>query len=276
MILSDYHLHSDFSRDSETPMEDMVLRGISLGLERICFTDHIDYDYPICPDGTLFEFDADKYLAEIRRLQKKYSGRIKILKGVELGLKPGIIPKLQALLAGRDFDFIIGSSHIVIDRDPYYPDYWENTAVHDGLIKYFQSIIDNVKSFWDFDAYGHIDYIVRYIPDVRSKKAPLDAFYTYKKYADILDEALKTIISAGKAIEVNTSGYKYGLGHPNPHEDIIKRYFELGGQFITIGSDGHTPAHIAYDFEKARQLLLSIGVKEYAVFENRKPILLPL
>ena len=276
MILSDYHLHSDFSGDSETPMEDMVRHGISLGLERICFTDHIDYDYPICPDGTLFEFDADKYLTEIARLQKKYEGKIKIRKGLELGLKTSAIPKLNRLLDGRQFDFIIGSSHIVFDRDPYYPDYWENITVREGLMKYFGSILDNIKNFSDFDTYGHIDYIVRYIPDVKNKKAPLSDFYSYAKYADILDAVLTAIIAAGKAIEVNTAGFKYGLGHPNPHEDVIKRYFELGGSFVTIGSDGHIPAHMAYDFEKARHLLLSLGVKEYAVFENRQPIMLPL
>ena len=43
----------------------------------------------------------------------------------------------------------------------------------------------------------------------------------------------------GKGIELNTGGFKYGLGHPNPCEDIIKRYKELGGEIITLGSDAH-------------------------------------
>lgn len=276
MILSDIHLHSDFSGDSNTPMEEMVLHAIRIGLERICFTDHIDYDYPIMADGTLFEFDVDKYLLKIERLQAKYGDRIRILKGLELGLKTNILPKLDQLMENRRFDFIIGSSHIVFDKDPYYPDYWENISVHEGLMQYFQNIIDTAKAFDNFDTYGHIDYIIRYIPAVKNKLAPVSDFYSYAKYADILDEVLTTIITAGKALEVNTAGYKYGLGQPNPNGDIIKRYFELGGKFVTIGSDGHVPEHMAYDFEKVRKLLLGIGVREYAVFENRKPILLPL
>lgn len=276
MILSDCHLHTDYSGDSETPMEDMVLGGIAQGLSRICFTDHIDYDYPLCPDGTIFTFDADKYLAEIAALRDKYKGKIKILRGMELGLQPGIVSKLNSLLAGRQFDYIIGSSHIAVNGDPYYPDYWENITVHQGLMRYFQSIIDNVRSFSDFDAYGHIDYIIRYIPDVKNKKAPVSDFYSYAKYADILDQVLTTIIAAGKAIEVNTAGYKYGLESPNPSKEIIQRYFALGGRFVTIGSDAHQPAHMAYAFGQTRSLLLSLGIKEYAVFENRQPILLLL
>lgn len=276
MIIADTHLHSAYSGDSETPMEEMVQEGIRRRLQKIYFTDHIDYDYPICPDGLLFEFDVDTYLLEIEHLQEKYADKIQIGKGLELGLKKSIFPRLENLLSGREFDYIIGSSHIVIDRDPYYPDYWEGISVHTGLMRYFQSILDNIAGFSDFDTYGHIDYIVRYIPDVRAKKAPLSDFYTYEKYADILDAILIALIKADKALEINTAGFKYGIGHPNPHEDVIRRYLELGGKLITIGSDGHQPAHMAYDFAKTRELLLSLGIREYAVFEKRKPVLLPL
>ena len=51
MILADYHLHTSFSSDSESPMEDMIKNAISLGLKTICFTEHHDIDYPDNPDG---------------------------------------------------------------------------------------------------------------------------------------------------------------------------------------------------------------------------------
>ena len=37
---SDFHMHSSFSGDSDTPMKDMIERAIALGLETICFTEH--------------------------------------------------------------------------------------------------------------------------------------------------------------------------------------------------------------------------------------------
>ena len=35
MILADYHLHTSFSSDSESPMEDMIKKAISLGVSKI-------------------------------------------------------------------------------------------------------------------------------------------------------------------------------------------------------------------------------------------------
>ncbi len=39
----DYHVHTHLSDDAQTPMEEMVQKALSLGLEELCFTDHIDY-----------------------------------------------------------------------------------------------------------------------------------------------------------------------------------------------------------------------------------------
>ena len=75
--------------------------------------------------------------------------------------------------------------------------------------------------------------------------------YSYQAYREILDEILKVLIEKGIGLECNTAGFKYGLGHPNPTEEILLRYHELGGEILTLGSDGHAPKHLAYDFEKA-------------------------
>ena len=95
--------------------------------------------------------------------------------------------------------------------------------------------------------------------------------YSYKQYADIIDEILKLLIEKGKGIEINTGGFKYGLGHPNPTEDIIARYRELGGEIITVGADAHKPEHVAFDFEKVSGILKEAGFSYYTVFKNRKP-----
>ena len=42
-MLADYHIHTCYSDDSEYPMEDVVKDAISLGLDEICFTDHVAY-----------------------------------------------------------------------------------------------------------------------------------------------------------------------------------------------------------------------------------------
>ena len=103
------------------------------------------------------------------------------------------------------------------------------------------------------------------------KYAGMNIEFHYSDYSDLLDTILKTIIDHGKGIEVNTAGLKYGMNDPNPHHDIIKRYLELGGEIITIGSDGHCPEHMAYDFHKLPDFLSSLGVRYYTIFRNKKP-----
>lgn len=268
MILSDYHLHTSFSSDSNTPMESVIEQAITLGFTRICITDHMDYDFPDRLNLP-FTFDPDSYFNKIENCRKQYQEQIKISAGIELGLKPNLGERYQKLLSSYPFDFVIGSSHLVNDLDPFHSEYWANQTEVQAIRSYFESILENITAFHNYDVYGHLDYVVRYAPNK-------NANYHVADYQDLLDEILKKIIAYGLGIEVNTSGYKKGLGHPNPHPDIIKRYLELGGTILTIGSDAHLPEHIAYDFEKTRQLLLSLGVKEYTVFENREAILCPL
>ena len=83
---------------------------------------------------------------------------------------------------------------------------------------------------------------------------------------------MRYLIANGKGIEINTAGWKYGLPFAHPHQDVLKRYKELGGEIITVGSDAHRPEHVGYDFYKVGDLLKECGFKYYTEFKARKPI----
>ena len=266
-MLWDTHMHTFFSGDSEAAPELMVQAAIADQLPGICFTDHLDYDYPDQPD--LFLLDLDAYYPFMKKLQQTYFGQLPILIGIELGLQPHLAEKHVQLLQQYAFDFVIGSSHVVHGYDPYYASFYEGKSEQEAYLEYFESILENINAFSDFDVYGHIDYVVRYGPNK-------NADYSYRKYAEIIDCILTRLIALSKGIEINTAGFKYGLGHPNPTEDILKRYRELGGEILTIGADGHKPEHIAYDFAKVPAILKDAGFRYYTVFHNRKPEFLPL
>ena len=265
-ITSDCHLHSSFSGDSETPLEEMVLAGISRGLKTMCFTEHQDIDYPDSPDGpgSIFLLNTDSYLYDLARLKEKYREQIRLLFGVELGLQPEVMRQNAVYAKSYDFDFIIGSSHICHGKDPYYPSFFEGREESSAYREYFESILENVKKNSNFDVYGHLDYVVRYGPD-------RDKYYSYHEYRDILDEILETLLDKGKGIELNTGGIQKGMKDFHPCTDILKRYRELGGEIITVGSDSHDAAHIADAFGRAAEVLLSCGFRYYAVFEKRTP-----
>ena len=257
----DQHMHCNFSGDSDALPEDMIKAGIAHGLSGICFTDHLDYDYPEEPN--IFLLDFDNYFKVLSDLKEKYADKISVNIGIELGLQPQAAGQNLAVAEKYPFDFIIGSSHVVNHMDPYYPEFFAGRDEDAAYMEYFESVLENINSGVDFDVYGHIDYVVRYGPNK-------NAFYTYEKFKDIIDEILTQLISKGKGIEVNTGGFKYGLGHPNPTEDIIKRYRELGGEIITMGADAHVPEYVAYEFDKTAQIIKKCGFKYYTVFKNRK------
>lgn len=259
---ADFHMHTGFSSDADVKPEEMIKQAIALGLETICFTDHNDMDYP---KATEFRLDVDAYFAELQRLQERYREKIDIRIGVELGLQPHLGLYHHEFVQKKPFDFVIGSVHVVDGKDPYYPDFFETMTDAAAYQKTFEETLENIKQNRDFDVLGHIDYIVRYGKG-RAKE------YSYEKYADLIDEILITLISNGKGIELNTAGFKYGLEFCHPHPQIIKRYHELGGEILTIGSDGHKPEHIAYDFHKVKSILEACGIEYYTEFKKRKPI----
>lgn len=261
-MLWDTHMHCHFSGDSDTSPEDMIKTSIEKGLNGICFTDHLDYDYQEQPG--MFDLDVDSYYKEIISLQDKYKSVLPINFGIEMGLQPHVVEKNNKITKKYPFDFVIGSSHVVHGIDPYYPNYYEGKTEDEAYLEYFESILENIATDADYDVYGHLDYVVRYGPHKNK-------YYSYKKYADIIDEILRQLIRHGKGIEINTAGFKYGLNHPNPTEEILHRYKELGGEIITIGADGHKPEHIAFDFDKVPDILKNAGFKYYTVFKERKP-----
>ncbi len=265
-MLADFHMHTNFSTDadrSSTP-ESMIEGAIQKGLRTICITDHQDYDFPSCEDDNEFHINYESYFATLRELQEQYKGKIEVLIGIEFGVQPHLGNLCQKCADRYPFDFIIGSTHVFDGMDPYYPGYFGNRTDEEGYRRAFEIILENTKNVTAYDVAGHLDYVVRYGKEQTKE-------YSYQRYADLIEEILKTLIEKGKGIELNTAGLKYGLGFAHPHMDILKKYRELGGEIITIGSDAHKPEHIAYEFEKVKGILETSGFKYYTEFRQRKP-----
>ena len=270
MITADFHNHTSFSSDSTAPMEGQIRQAISLGFTRLCVTDHMDRHYPNPIDKGSFELEPDAYFDSLQTLRARYRGQIELLFGIEFGLrnephlKEEILNFYQNLEASYPFDFIIGSTHALHGADPASAEYWESATLKDGLRDYFQSIADNASWYPCFDVYGHLDYIVRYVPaEVKD--------YCYEDYRERIDQALLAILNAGKGIEVNTAGLKT-LSYPHPKKEILMRYRELGGEIVTVGSDAHAPEFLGYQFNRAEEYLKECGFRYYTVFKDRKPI----
>lgn len=263
-MYTDSHVHTSFSSDSDTPVRDQIERAISLGMKALYITDHQDFDFPEDVYGMSFQFDTASYMNTLTELKTEYADRIELRPGVELGLMTGLKGKLEAYTAQWDFDYVIGSVHLVRRMDPYYSDFYEGRETKDAYLEYFETILENIRLFDCFDALGHLDYVVRYGPDAPNG-------YPSPCFDDVIDEILRTIIAKNIALECNTAGLKYGLGFPHPHEKVIRRYIELGGEMVALGSDGHQTMHLGYGFTEIGDYLKNCGVKYQTVFRKRKP-----
>ena len=268
-MLSDFHIHTNFSSDCIVNPEEYIERAINLGMKEICFTDHVDFDYPDENDKPMFKVDTDSYFKTLNDLKEKYAENIKIKIGIELGVNPSIYQKNTDYVTKYPFDFVIGSSHIVNGIDPYFPSYWENRPIDEGIMDYYEAILQNVTFFNDYDVYGHLDYVRRYVRDK-------SYVYNDAKFYDIIEMILKNIISKGHGIELNTRGLQEGFTPYIPTIAILERYKQLGGEIITIGSDSHKIRNLGYGFKTAKDILVNAGFKYYTSYEDRKPTFIPL
>lgn len=263
MKILDNHVHTHFSIDAKDTMEDVIKRAIDIGVDYLTFTDHLEYN------TDHFSLDIPQYISKIAEYKDKYKKDIELLTGIEVGYQSHLNKEINELLNLSQFDFILCSTHTIEKIPVSHKEYFEGFSKEEAYRKYFNSIIQTNKEFSNYDVYGHLDYINRYAIYEDNK-------ILYNDYIDVLDEVLKIIIEKGKGIELNTSGYRYGLNAIHPNIDIVKRYKELGGEIITLGSDSHRAIDVCADFDKSYEMLEYLGFRYVSVFKNRKCEFIPI
>lgn len=271
MLRSDQHMHTFFSTDCDIPVRRMLDCAAQKGLGSVCITDHLDLDYP--PDAELgenpFQLDTEEYFRSLVPIREEYRETLDVRIGIEIGLQPHLGERYREIIQKIPFDFVIGSVHLVRGMDPYYGELFRGRTDAEVYREALEETLNCMEAVEDFDVLGHLDYVVRY-------GRHQEAEYSYGRFSDVIDEILKQIIHAGKGLEMNMGGVKYGLSFPNPHPDILRRYRELGGEILTVGSDAHRPEHVGYAFDRAAGILKECGFRYYTEFAGRKPSFLPL
>lgn len=260
----DYHIHSSFSGDSEMDIMAAVEKAVQIGLKEIAITDHLDYLWP--DKSTMFEMiEPDKYHKAVEDANKVFGNRITVKKGIEIGIQPDCIAQSKKFLEGWNYDFVILSIHCVDGMDISEGIFYQGKTPEEAFKRYYEEVLFAVNHFEQFNVIGHLDFIRRYIPDPFFKKPVYSCFY------EIIDKILKTLISKNKGIEVNTSGFRYGLNSFTPEFELVKRYKKLGGSIITVGSDSHSPEYVGSNINQAVELIKSAGFKHITLFNNMNP-----
>lgn len=263
MILSDYHIHTLFSPDSKMEPEEAIRAAIDAGVTDLCFTEHMDLGHHMEMYDKAPDFKGQE--ETISKLREKYP-EIHIGKGIEAGYIAETAEETAKVLANNDFDYVLLSTHCVDGLDCGLP---ESKRGQDKITFYkryletvYESVTDDRLTAY-YDCVSHIGYIAKGLHYE-------DNTFPYEMFPELMDNILSEIIKRGKGIEVNTSGLDRG-GHVLPHPSIIRRYKELGGRIITIGSDAHKSEKVGAYIKDALAIITEAGVEEIAVFEKRVP-----
>ncbi len=262
----DSHMHSNLSFDSTMSMEEACEQAFKNNLQGVCFTEHLDLDQANGEDNLP---DYQESIRQVKELQKKWQGQLEICRGVEVGLQLHLAERNKIALAGSQADLIIGSIHDIDGFDLYRQEYSRGKTRKETYRAYLQRLYELVKTNDYFHILGHLDVITR---DASFE----DRNITMAEFGDEIDAILKAIISQNRGIEINTSGWKYGLSQPHPSLEVVKRYKELGGDVITCGSDAHRVQTVGYKLAEAYAYLREAGFKYVSFFkqgkEEKKPL----
>lgn len=268
MLIYDSHTHSRFSEDGCEEPRDMAEAALRNGISGICITDHYDCDeIPLFGDLQRVGHTRDAVAA----LQGEYEGRLTVRRGIELAQGPMRPDEAAAALAVGSYDFVLGSVHAARwKEDFYWVDYKKPPYPLEQIIReYFEACLTLAR--WDkVDAIAHLGYLKRYATG--RDGVPLD----YTPCTGLIEEVLRALIETGKALEINTSGLRYGLGSLIPEVETLRRYRELGGELVTIGSDAHRAVDIGAGHREAQEALRAAGFRYFAFYRTRRPEMIPL
>lgn len=248
----DSHIHTEFSSDSEMKLKDGLEHGRKLDIG-MTITEHLDLKFPT---GTDFTFDIDKYFKDYEKYKSS-----NLMLGVEIGMQEICTKENREIINKYPFDYVIGSIHAANREDIFNPKSYEGKTKKESFEQYFLSMIACVKKYDFIDSLGHIDYISRYA-------TYKDNEIHYHEFKEYIDEVLKAVVQYGQVMEINTRRLKDVEAYNNLIH-VYSAYKEMGGKYVTIGSDAHNAEDIGNNFKVASRICEVCNLKP-VYFKNRK------
>ena len=260
------HNHTIYSHDGHSTVNEIVESAISKNMKAVGLSDHIDM--LLFKERNIYE-NAQKCYNDFLVAKEKYGDKIKILMGAEMGEEIFEREKGQKIRDIGEFDYFLASCHFVksfgYEYDVCYADIpmWSHQKINRFLNDYFDILLTTVKET-DFDVLSHLDYPLRYANAIYKKN------YDATVHDSVVKEILKIVAKKGKALEVNTkNGDDFGVFLPNAY--YVNMFKEVGGKYVTLGSDAHFANRLTCGIEKGKKLLKDCGFNDYYYFEKRKP-----
>lgn len=258
---------SRYCDHAASPLEDIVKAAIARGMPTFGVTEHAPRVEPErlyaeeramgWTVETLQELFA-AYATEVEELQERYRDQISLLRGFEIEIVPegSYAEVMRRLRTGHNLQYCVGSVHYVrghiID---YTPESRARAVAACGdeeafAITYYGTVTEMIEKLKP-EVLGHLDLVCKGALDPRAVES--DAVRA-KAFG-----ALDAAAACGCIIDVNTAGYRKGLGRPYPAPWIVTAALERDMNFA-FGDDSHRVEDVAAGIPEARAYLLELGV----------------
>ena len=254
MIKFDSHTHTMYSHDADkcVSVRSMCLAAIDKGITHLAITDH--YDINEVEENIIPCPDLDARLADIEAAKEEFKCRLHISHGIELGQAIQYPEKANELLDKYRFETVLASVHYMRGHNDFF--HWDMTKYSlSELAKAWAKYLTDLEETVDFgraDILAHFNYPLRYAT-IAGKN--VDISFSY----GTIERICKKVIEKNMLFEVNSSGFRQGVGAPLPDSRIISIYRDCGGRLISVGSDAHTPKDIAADFDLTEKYIKTCG-----------------
>lgn len=259
--IMDMHVHSDNSPDGHHSPMYICESAVDKGLRAIAFTDHCEID----------KFFTHKYNSmvfhsyfECLKAKTAFEGELLVLLGLEIAQPLSDIALSNKIISNHKYDVVLASIHTPkgfdcdIKEIPY-----NEIDVYKFMEGYFEELTE--MAYWDgCDVLAHITCPMRRI------QGTFNIDFDYSKISKSTDKLLKAIIENGKSLEINSSGLRQPIGRSMPDTAIIKRYKELGGKNITIGSDAHCAQDVGAGVYDCMKLIKKYGFEKINLYTGRE------
>jgi histidinol-phosphatase (PHP family) len=273
-VLTDYHVHLRPDEDGTTAERYFTAANAERyrevaterGIEELGVAEHVHRFVQALDVWTHAWYrhwaadDVDEYCEFVR------SAGLKL--GIETDFLPGREDRLQNLLDGRDWDYVVGSLHFLRDDAVDFHGYpeWEPWNIWRGgadpekvWARYFETLGEAARTGM-FDILSHPDLVKVWGGRVPVPDGDLRRFY---------ERAMDGIADSDVAIELSTAGLRKPVAEMYPAPAFLEMCLEAGRP-VALSSDAHTPEQLGFEYDRALELLSDLGVEEIAVFDRRK------
>lgn len=266
MLPADQHVHSRWSWDAPhtTSMWQACSRAVELGLPALAFTEHVDFTAWAPQDRGAADrrplavgsrpqvraLDVAGYAADLAQCRERFPD-LRILSGIEAGEPHLFSASVAAVLAAGEFDRVLGSLHsIEYDGVLVFVDahLFGTLPAREVVQRYFAELLRLVEGSAVFSVLAHCDYPRRCWPVASAGE------YREVDFEEEYRAVFRVLASSGRALEVNTAS-------PLVSVDLLKWWWQEGGDAVSFGSDAHDPLLVGNGFTAAVDIAEAAGFR---------------